>query len=45
MDFKELNDMRLPEQSLNKLKEGIQSKLVVKTCRSRYRAIRTLYVI
>jgi len=29
MDFKELNDIRLPEQSLNKLKEGIQSKLVV----------------
>jgi len=29
MDFKELTDIRLPEQSLNKLKEGIQSKLVV----------------
>jgi hypothetical protein len=29
MDFKELNDITLPEQSLNKLKEGVQSKLVV----------------
>ncbi|MBT1704730.1 AsmA-like C-terminal region-containing protein [Chryseosolibacter indicus] len=29
MDFKELNDIKLPEESLNKLKEGIQSKLIV----------------
>jgi hypothetical protein len=29
MDFKELHDITLPEESLNKLKEGIQSKLVV----------------
>jgi hypothetical protein len=29
MDFKELSDIQLPEESLNKLKEGIQSKLVV----------------
>ncbi len=29
MDFKELNDIQLPEESLNKLKEGIQSKLSV----------------
>jgi hypothetical protein len=29
MDFKELNDIKLPEESLNKLKEGIQSKLSV----------------
>lgn len=29
MNFKELNDISLPEQSLNKLKEGIQSKLSV----------------
>jgi hypothetical protein len=29
MDFKELHDIKLPEESLNKLKEGIQSKLVV----------------
>jgi hypothetical protein len=29
MDFKELTGMALPEQSLNKLKEGIQSKLTV----------------
>lgn len=29
MDFKELNDIVLPEESLNKLKEGIQSRLEV----------------
>jgi len=29
MDFKELHDIKLPEESLNKLKEGIQSKLSV----------------
>ncbi len=29
MDFKELDSIKLPEQSLAKLKEGIQSKLVV----------------
>jgi len=29
MDFKEIHDITLPEESLNKLKEGIQSKLVV----------------
>jgi hypothetical protein len=29
MDFKELHDITLPEESLNKLKEGIQSKLSV----------------
>jgi hypothetical protein len=29
MDFKEIHDMDLPEESLNKLKEGIQSKLTV----------------
>ncbi|NOT74392.1 MAG: hypothetical protein HOP08_05640 [Cyclobacteriaceae bacterium] len=29
MDFKDLSNIQLPEQSLNKLKEGIQSKLVV----------------
>jgi hypothetical protein len=29
MDFKELHDIELPEESLNKLKEGIQSKLSV----------------
>jgi hypothetical protein len=29
MDFKEVHDITLPEESLNKLKEGIQSKLVV----------------
>lgn len=29
MDFKELTDIQLPEQSLNKLKEGIQSNLSV----------------
>ncbi len=29
MDFKELHDITLPEQSLNKLREGVQSKLVV----------------
>jgi len=29
MDFKEVHDIVLPEESLNKLKEGIQSKLVV----------------
>jgi hypothetical protein len=29
MDFKEVHDIPLPEASLNKLKEGIQSKLVV----------------
>ena len=29
MDFKELHNITLPEESLNKLKEGIQSKLVV----------------
>ncbi|RAW00760.1 AsmA family protein [Pseudochryseolinea flava] len=29
MNFKELNDIKLPEESLNKLKEGIQSKLTV----------------
>ena len=29
MDFKEIGDIRLPEESLNKLKEGIQSKLTV----------------
>jgi hypothetical protein len=29
MDFKEVNDIILPEESLNKLKEGIQSKLIV----------------
>lgn len=30
MNFKELHDIILPEESLNKLKEGIQSRLVVK---------------
>lgn len=29
MDFKEIMDIKLPEQSLSKLKEGIQSKLSV----------------
>jgi hypothetical protein len=29
MDFKEVHDITLPEESLNKLKEGIQSRLVV----------------
>ena len=29
MDFKEVHDITLPEESLNKLKEGIQSKLIV----------------
>jgi hypothetical protein len=29
MNFKELHDITLPEESLNKLKEGIQSKLVI----------------
>jgi hypothetical protein len=29
MNFKEIHDITLPEESLNKLKEGIQSKLVV----------------
>ena len=29
MDFKEVDDIVLPEESLSKLKEGIQSKLVV----------------
>ncbi|MBX2967179.1 MAG: hypothetical protein KF845_13625 [Cyclobacteriaceae bacterium] len=29
MDFNELHDIQLPEESLSKLKEGIQSKLVV----------------
>jgi hypothetical protein len=29
MDFKELHDITLPEESLNKLKEGVQSKLSV----------------
>lgn len=29
MDFKEMHHIRLPEESLNKLKEGVQSKLVV----------------
>jgi hypothetical protein len=29
MDFKELSDIKLPEESLKKLKEGIQSKLTV----------------
>lgn len=29
MNFKEMNDIILPEESLNKLKEGIQSKLIV----------------
>lgn len=29
MNFKELTDITLPEESLNKLKEGIQSKLIV----------------
>jgi len=29
MDFNELMDLKLPEQALSKLKEGIQSKLVV----------------
>lgn len=29
MDFKEIHDINFPEESLNKLKEGIQSKLVV----------------
>lgn len=29
MDFNEVPDINLPEESLNKLKEGIQSKLVV----------------
>jgi hypothetical protein len=29
MNFKELHDIKLPEESLNKLKEGIQSRLVV----------------
>lgn len=29
MDFKEVHDITLPEESLNKLKEGIQSELVV----------------
>lgn len=29
MDFKEVHDIPLPEASLNKLKEGVQSKLVV----------------
>lgn len=29
MDFKELDDITVPEESLNKLKEGIQSKLSV----------------
>jgi hypothetical protein len=29
MDFKELSDIKLPEESLSKLKEGIQSKLTV----------------
>ena len=29
MDFKELHDISLPEESLNRLKEGIQSKLTV----------------
>lgn len=29
MNFKEIDDIILPEESLNKLKEGIQSKLVV----------------
>jgi hypothetical protein len=29
MDFRELTDITLPEESLNKLKEGIQSKLTV----------------
>lgn len=30
MDFKEVDNITLPEESLNKLKEGIQSKLIVK---------------
>lgn len=30
MDFKEIHDITLPEESLSKLKEGIQSRLVVK---------------
>src|SRR5436190_18064649 len=29
MDFKEIMDSNLPEQSLSRLKEGIQSKLTV----------------
>src|SRR5690606_1375140 len=29
MDFKEVHDITLPEESLNKLKEGIQSRLAV----------------
>jgi hypothetical protein len=29
MDFRELTDIKLPEESLNKLREGIQSKLTV----------------
>jgi hypothetical protein len=29
MDFKEIHDITLPEESLNKLKEGVQSKLSV----------------
>jgi len=29
MNFKEIHDIELPEESLNKLKEGIQSQLVV----------------
>lgn len=29
MDYKEVHDIKLPEESLNKLREGIQSRLVV----------------
>ncbi len=29
MDFKDMHDIRLPEESLNKLKDGVQSELIV----------------